>query len=160
MKLLYKLYGFLPFLLIASCSLFPRILLLALKAHAYCSFVQSYQTLCDPMGCRTPDFPILHHLLELAQTHVSRINDAIQPSSSVQCSQGIFRNMQICFKNLSLFVNFPLQLVVFNQQSRTVNSHSFPGQSLPEGHRLDFTPILCFVFLQPRFHPCSLNGFQ
>ena len=26
--------------------------------------------LCNPMDCSKPDFPVLHHLLELAQTHV------------------------------------------------------------------------------------------
>ena len=26
--------------------------------------------LCDPMDCGTPGFPVLHHLLELVQTHV------------------------------------------------------------------------------------------
>ena len=34
----------------------------------------------DPMDCSTPGFPVLHHLLELAQTHVRGVNDAIQPS--------------------------------------------------------------------------------
>ena len=32
------------------------------------------------MDCSTPGFPVLHHLLELAQTHVHRVGDAIQPS--------------------------------------------------------------------------------
>ena len=41
---------------------------------------QSCLTLCDPMDCRTPGFPVLHHLLELAQTHVHRGGNAIQPS--------------------------------------------------------------------------------
>ena len=35
---------------------------------------------CDPMDCSTPGFPVLHQLLELAQTHVHRVGDAIQPS--------------------------------------------------------------------------------
>ena len=35
-----------------------------------CSVAQSCPTLCDPMDCSTPGFPILRHLLELAQTHV------------------------------------------------------------------------------------------
>ena len=26
--------------------------------------------LCNPMDCSTSEFPVLHHLLELAQTHV------------------------------------------------------------------------------------------
>ena len=32
------------------------------------------------MDCSTPCFPVDHQLLELAQTHVHRISDAIQPS--------------------------------------------------------------------------------
>ena len=37
-------------------------------------------TLCDPMDCSTPGFPVLHHLLEFAQTHVHWVSDANQPS--------------------------------------------------------------------------------
>ena len=33
-----------------------------------------------PMDCSMPSFPILHQLLELAQTHVHWVGDAIQPS--------------------------------------------------------------------------------
>ena len=36
--------------------------------------------LCNPMDWGTPGFPILHHLLELAQTHIFQVSDAIQPS--------------------------------------------------------------------------------
>ena len=32
------------------------------------------------MDCSTPGFPVLHHLPELAQTHVQWDSDAIQPS--------------------------------------------------------------------------------
>ena len=32
------------------------------------------------MDCSMPGFPVLHQLLELAQTHVLRVGDAIQPS--------------------------------------------------------------------------------
>ena len=44
------------------------------------SVAQSCPTLCYPMNCNTPGFPVLHHLPELAQTHVHRVGDAIQPS--------------------------------------------------------------------------------
>ena len=37
-------------------------------------------TLWDPMDCSTPGFPIGHQFLELTQTHVHRVSDAIQPS--------------------------------------------------------------------------------
>ena len=32
------------------------------------------------MDCSTPGLPVHHQLLELAQTHVHRVSDAIQPS--------------------------------------------------------------------------------
>ena len=47
------------------------------------SVTQSFLTLCDPMDCRTPGFPVQHQLLELAQTHVHWVSDAIQPSHSL-----------------------------------------------------------------------------
>ena len=46
----------------------------------FSSATQSCPTLCDPMDCSMPGFPVHHQLLELAQTHVHRIGDAIQPS--------------------------------------------------------------------------------
>ena len=45
-----------------------------------CSVAQSYPTLWDPMDCSMPGFPVLHYLLEFAQTHVCWVSDAIQPS--------------------------------------------------------------------------------
>ena len=41
---------------------------------------QSCPTLCDPKNCSLPGFPVHHQLLELTQTHVHRVSDAIQPS--------------------------------------------------------------------------------
>ena len=35
-----------------------------------CSVAKSYVTLCDPVNCSTPGFPVLQYLLEFAQTHV------------------------------------------------------------------------------------------
>ena len=36
----------------------------------YCSVTQLCPTLCNLMDCRTPNFPVLHHLLDFAQTYV------------------------------------------------------------------------------------------
>ena len=44
-----------------------------------CSVTLLCPTLCDPMDCSTPGFPVLHYLPELAQTHVHPVSDAIQP---------------------------------------------------------------------------------
>ena len=46
----------------------------------FSSVTQSCPTLCNPMQCSMPGFPVLHHLSELAQTHVHWIGDAFQPS--------------------------------------------------------------------------------
>ena len=43
-------------------------------------FTQSCPTLCDLMDCSTPGFLVHHELLELTQTHVHQVGDAIQPS--------------------------------------------------------------------------------
>ena len=45
-----------------------------------CLVTQSCLTLCDPMKCSMPGFPVLHQLPELAQIHVHWVSDAIQPS--------------------------------------------------------------------------------
>ena len=45
-----------------------------------CSITQLCPTLCDPMDCSTPGFPVLHHLPEHAQTHVHWVGDTIKPS--------------------------------------------------------------------------------
>ena len=47
---------------------------------SYCSVAKSCPTLCDPMGCSTPGFPVLQHLPDFAQIHVHWVSDVIQPS--------------------------------------------------------------------------------
>ena len=44
----------------------------------FCSVTKKCPTLCSPMDCNMPGFPVLHYLLELAQTHVHWLRDAIQ----------------------------------------------------------------------------------
>ena len=46
----------------------------------FSSVTQSCPTLCSPMDCSTPGFPVHHQLPELAQTHVHWVGDAIQPT--------------------------------------------------------------------------------
>ena len=44
-----------------------------------CSITKSFQTLCNPMDCSMPGFPVLHYPPEYAQTHILWVSDAIQP---------------------------------------------------------------------------------
>ena len=46
----------------------------------FSSVAHSSPTVCDPMDCNMPGFPIHHQLLELGQTHVHQLGDAIQSS--------------------------------------------------------------------------------
>ena len=51
------------------------------KSRVYmsrCSVNKSCLTLCDPMNCSTPGFPILQYLLEVALIHVHCLSDTIQ----------------------------------------------------------------------------------
>ena len=51
--------------------------LFLLSLIQFSSVAQSCLTLCNPMDCRTPGFPVYHQLPELAQTHVHWVSDAI-----------------------------------------------------------------------------------
>ena len=68
-----------------------------------CSVAQSCLTLCDPMDCSTPGFPVLHYFSEFAQPHVHWVSDAIQPSqplSSPSPPNSIFPSIRV-FSNKS-----------------------------------------------------------
>ena len=52
------------------------------------------------MDCSIPGFPVLHHLLELAQTHVHWVSDAIHPSqplSPLLLLPSIFPSIRVFF---------------------------------------------------------------
>ena len=55
------------------------------------------------MDCSTSGFPILHHFLELVQTHVHWVSDAIQPSHPLSSLlSSIFPSIRV-FSNESAF---------------------------------------------------------
>ena len=56
---------------------------LAFKSLQFSSVAQLCPTGCNPVDCNTPGFTVHHQLPELAQTHVHRIEDAIQPSHTL-----------------------------------------------------------------------------
>ena len=62
------------------CFLFLTSICLLIVTFLLLFVVQPSPTLCNPMDCSMPGFPVLHHLPELTQTHVHRVGDAIQPS--------------------------------------------------------------------------------
>ena len=70
--------------------------------HVYCCSVsQSCLTLCDPMHCSMPGFPVLHNLPEFAQTHVHWVGDAIQPSQPLSSPSPVFNLASVCIRVFS-----------------------------------------------------------
>ena len=62
----------------AMCCIIPFIWI---SRRIHKDFItQSCLTLCDPMNFSIPGLSVHHQLPELAQTHVHRVGDAIQPS--------------------------------------------------------------------------------
>ena len=86
-------------------------------SSVFSSFAQSCLTLCDPMNCSTPGFPVHHQLLELTQTHVHWV-DAIQPSHplsspsppilSLSQNQGLFTGVSSS-RQVAKVLEFQLQ---------------------------------------------------
>ena len=79
--------------------------------HAELSSVtQLCPTLCDPMDCIMPGFPVHHQLLELTQTPPCRVGDAIQPShplSSLSPPPSIFPSIRVFSSESVLCIRWP-----------------------------------------------------
>ena len=90
------------------------------------SSVQSWPTLCDPMDCSTPGFPVHHQLLEFTQTHVLWVGDAIQPSHPLS-------SFSSCLQSFPASGSFPVsQLFTSGGQSIGVSASTsvFPMNTL------------------------------
>ena len=75
--------------------------------NQFSSVTQSCLTLCGPMDYNTPGFPVHHQLPELAQTHVHRVGDAIQPFhplSSLLHPPSIFPSIRVFSKESVLCI--------------------------------------------------------
>ena len=78
----------------------------------FSSVTQSCPTLCKPMDCSVPGFPIHHQPPELAQIHVHRIGDIIQPSHPLSSPSPPAFNLRLTIKG--------------QKGSGPRNLHSFP----------------------------------
>ena len=72
-----KFYCFIEGQLIYSVVLLSVVVTVT---YQFSSVAKSYPTLCNPMDCSMPGFPVHHQLPDLAQTHVHQLGDAIKPS--------------------------------------------------------------------------------
>ena len=67
-------------------------------------------TLCNPMDCSIPGFPVLHHLLEFLKTHVHLVSDATQPSgplSSPSPPAFSLSSIRVFSNELALHIRWP-----------------------------------------------------
>ena len=116
--------------------------------HLINSVPLSYQlcpTLCDPMDCSMPRFPILHHLPELAQTHAHWVSDCIQPSHPLSSPSPAFNLSQ--HQGLSQWVSSLYQVAkVLELQHQHQSPHSVTEKN--------------FFLLRRTFRTCSLSIFQ
>ena len=64
--------------------------------------------LCHSMDCSSPGFPVHHQLLELAQTHVHQVSDAIQPSHPLlSLLPSIFPSIRVLSSESVLCIRWP-----------------------------------------------------
>ena len=79
--------------------------------YCCCSVSKVCLTLCNPMDCRMPGFPVLNYLPEAAQTHVHWVSDAIQPSHP-------FISFSSCLQSFPASGSFPMsQFFALGDQS-------------------------------------------
>ena len=94
-----------------------------------CSVAKSCPTLCDPMDCSMPGFPVLHYLPEFPQTHVHWVDDAIQPSHLLLSSpdlnlsqhQGLFPNESALPIRWSQYWSFSFSISPPNEYSGLIS---------------------------------------
>ena len=97
----------------------PCVVLDILKSIC-CSLTQSCLTLCDPMDLSMSGFPVLHHLLELAQTHVHWVSDTIQESCPLSfpflSAFGLFQHQVLSNES-----SFPIRISTSNEYSGLIS---------------------------------------
>ena len=79
-------------------------------ACGHCSVSKSRLTLCHPMDCSPRGFPVLHYLLEFAQTPVCCISDSVQtshPLSPPFLLPSIFPSIRAFSSESALHIRWP-----------------------------------------------------
>ena len=123
-----------------------------------CSFAQLCPSLCNPMDCRKPGLPVLHHLLELTQTcplsqwcHPT-ISSSVIPFSS-------------CLQSFPASGYFPMsQFFASGGQSTGVSaSASFLPKNTQDWSPLEWTGWICirelpWIFLSLIMRLCHWDG--
>ena len=146
-------------------------------AYQFSSLNQSCLTLCDPIDCSMPVFLVHHQLPKLAQTHVHRVSDDIQPFHSLSSPSPlplIFPSISI-FSNESVFCNrwpkywtFSFSISPSNEYSGLISSMidcfdllvvQGALKSLLQHHSSKASVLLCSAFFMVQLsHPYMTTG--
>ena len=115
-----------------------------LAGFCCCSVAQLCPILCDLMDCSMPGLPVHYQLPQLAQTHVHRVGDAIQPSHPLSSSsppafslsqhQGFFffsNESALCIR-WPKYWSFNFSFSPSNEYSGLISFKGPPGKSLRE----------------------------
>ena len=73
-------------------------------------FAQPCPTLCDPMDCRTPGFPVPHHLPQFAQTHVHELVKPFNhfiPCRPLLLMPSVFPSIRVFPNRSALHIRWP-----------------------------------------------------
>ena len=98
----------------------------ASRIHQFSSVTQLCLTLCSPMDCSTPGFPVHHQLPELAQTHGHRVSDAINHFilcrpllllPSIFPSIRVFSNESVLYTRWPKYWSFSFSISASNEYS-------------------------------------------
>ena len=135
-----------------------------------CSVALLWLTLCDPMDCSTPGFPVFHNLSELAQTHwLSDVNQISPspPAFNLSQHQGHFQWIRSSYQ-VAKILKLHLQHHPFNEYSKLISFRivcldAFAIQetlkSLLQHSSLKVSVLQCSAFFMVQlWHPYMTNG--
>ena len=104
------------------------------------SAAKSRPTLCDPMGCSTPGFPVHHHLPEPAQTHVHWV---VMPSNHLI----LCRPLLLLPSTFPSIMSFPMSQLFASGGQSTGSSASVLPMNIQDWFPLGLTGL---IFLQSK----------
>ena len=141
------------------------------------SSVAQSLTLFNPMDWSTPGFPVHHQLLELTQTHVHRVGDAIQPfhpwsspspPSFNLSSIRVFSNESVLCIRWPKYWNFSFsispsseysELIYFRRDSLDLLEVQGTLKSLLQHHSWKASVLQCSIFFRVQLsHPYMTTG--
>ena len=110
------------------------------------------------MDCSTPGFPVHHQLQELAQTHVHRVSDTIQPShplSPLLLPPSIFPSIKVFSNESVLHIRWP-KYWSFSFTISPFNEHSGPISFRMDWLDLLSVPVILKSLLQHHSSKASI----